>query len=264
MNPWHGKWALITGASAGIGTAIARELAAGGTNLILTARRRDRLAGLATELSEKHKIRTLVCVADLAQPLGPQQIFSFTEEKNIAIDLLVNNAGFGAYGEFHKVALDRLVEMTQVNVSAVVHLTHLFLPGMIARRSGDILILASTAAFQPVPYITTYAATKAFDLFFAEGLAEEVRQYGVRVCALCPGSTETEFFKVAGQRNHTRRSPETPEKVAHVGLAALAAGKSSVISGFTNKIGAETVRLVPRRTVARITAGIFRPKGTQT
>src|ERR1019366_406392 len=195
MNHWQGKWALITGASAGIGVAIARELAAGGTNLGLTARRRDRLAGLGGELSAKHDIRTLVCVADLAQPLGPQEIFSFTESKNIAIDLLLNNAGFGAYGEFHKVALDRLVEMTQVNVSAVVHLTHLFLPAMIARRSGDILILASAAAFQPVPYITTYAATKSFDLQFAEGLAEEVRQYGIRVCALCPGSTESEFLE---------------------------------------------------------------------
>jgi len=263
MNPWQGKWALITGASAGIGAAIARELAAGGTNVVLAARRRDRLAGLATELSGRHNIRALVCVADLAQPLGPQQILSFTEEKNIAIDLLVNNAGFGAYGEFTKVGLDRLVEMTQVNVSAVVHLTHLFLPGMIARRSGDILILASTAAFQPVPYITTYAATKVFDLYFAEGLAEEVRPYGVRVCALCPGSTETEFFKVAGQRNHTRRSPESPEKVARVGLKALAAGKTSVISGFMNNVGAGSVRFVPRRTVARIAAGIFRPKGTQ-
>src|ERR1700692_380468 len=108
MNTWQGKWALITGASAGIGTAIARELAAGGTNLGLTARRRDRLSGLATELSDKHNIRTHVFVRDLAQPLGPQQIFSFTEEKNIVIDLLVNNAGFGAYGEFHKVGLDRL------------------------------------------------------------------------------------------------------------------------------------------------------------
>lgn len=260
MNHWQGKWALITGASAGIGTAIARQLAAGGTNLVLTARRRDRLVGLASELAAKHNVRTLVCVADLAQPLGPQQIFSFTQEKNIAIDLLVNNAGFGAYGPFHKVEVARLVEMTQVNVSAVVHLTHLFLPGMIARKSGDILILASTAAFQPVPYITTYAATKVFDLFFAEGLAEEVRQYGVRVCALCPGSTETEFFQVAGQRNHTRRAPESAEKVARVGLEALAAGKTSVISGFKNWLGAETVRLVPRRTVARITAGIFRPK----
>ena len=260
MNHWQGKWALITGASAGIGTALARELAAGGTNLVLTARRRDRLVGLAAELSAKHNIRTLVCVADLAQPLGPQQIFSFTEEKNIAVDLLVNNAGFGAYGEFHKVALDRLIEMTQVNVTAVVHTTRLFLPGMIARGQGDILIVASTAAFQAVPYITTYAATKAFDLYFAEGLAEEVRPYGVRVCALCPGSTATEFFQVAGQRNHTRRAPETAEKVARVGLAALAAGESSVISGFANWLGAETVRLAPRRTVARIAAGIFRPQ----
>jgi len=260
MNHWQGKWALITGASAGIGMALARELAAGGTNLVLTARRRDRLVGLAGELSAKHNVRSLVCVADLAQPLGPQQIFSFTEEKNIAVDLLVNNAGFGAHGEFHKVRLDRLIEMTQVNVTAVVHLTHLFLPGMIARGSGDILIVASTAAFQAVPYISTYAATKVFDLHFAEGLAEEVRKYGVRVCALCPGSTETEFFQVAGQRNHSQRNPESAEKVAHVGLAALAAGKSSVISGFTNWLGAEAVRFVPRRAVARITAGMFREK----
>jgi uncharacterized protein len=260
MNRWQGKWALITGASAGIGTALARELAAGGTHLVLTARRRDRLTGLAAELSAKHNIRTLACVADLAQPLGPQQIFDFTEEKKITIDLLVNNAGFGAYGEFHKVPLERLIEMTQVNVTAVVHLTHLYLPGMIARGGGDILIVASTAAFQAVPYISTYAATKTFDLHFAEGLAEEVRQYGVHVCALCPGSTATEFFQVAGQRNHTRAAPETPEKVAHVGLTALAAGKSSVISGFTNWLGATTVRIVPRQIVSRIAAGIFRPK----
>jgi uncharacterized protein len=263
MNHWQGKWALVTGASAGIGTALARELAAGGTNLVLTARRRDRLVGLAAELSAKNNIRTLVCVADLAHPLGPQQIFSFTEEKNITVDLLVNNAGFGAYGEFRKARLDRLIEMTQVNVTAVVQMTHLYLPGMIARGSGDILIVASTAAFQAVPYISTYAATKVFDLHFAEGLAEEVRQYGVRVCALCPGSTETEFFQVAGQRNHTRRAPETAEKVARVGLAALAAGKSSVISGFKNWMGAESVRMVPRRMVARITAGMFRPKEKQ-
>jgi uncharacterized protein len=263
MNHWQGKWALITGASAGIGAAIARELAAGGTNLVLTARRRDRLVGLAAELSAKHNIRALVCVADLALPFGSRQIFSFTEEKNIAIDLLVNNAGFGAYGEFHKVGLDRLVEMTQVNVTAVVQMTHLYLPGMIARGNGDILIVASTAAFQAVPYISTYAATKTFDLHFAEGLAEEVRQYGIRVCALCPGSTATEFFQVAGQRNHTRRAPETAEKVAHVGLAALASGKSSVISGFKNWLGAEGVRIVPRRMVTQIAGGIFRPKDKQ-
>lgn len=193
---WAGKWALVTGASAGIGSALARELAAGGTNLVLTARRRDRLAGLAGELSNKHNIRTLVCVADLAKTSGPVEIFAFTESKNIEVDLLVNNAGFGAYGEFRKQKVERLVEMVQVNVSAVVHLTHLYLPGMIARESGDILILASTAAFQAVPYITTYAATKSFDLQFAEGLAEEVRRFGVRVCALCPGEPRASFFRL--------------------------------------------------------------------
>jgi short-subunit dehydrogenase len=260
MNRWQGKWALITGASAGIGTALARELAAGGTNLILTARRRDRLAGLAGELSAKHGIRTLVCVADLAQPAGPREIFAFTESKKILVDLLANNAGFGAYGEFRKVQVERLLEMVQVNVSAVVHLTHLYLPGMIARGSGDILIVASTAAFQAVPYITTYAATKSFDLLFAEGLAEEVRHHGVRVCALCPGPTESEFLEVAGQRPHSRRPQETAEKVARVGLRALAAGKSSVISGFANWLGAETVRFAPRSMVARIAGGMFRPK----
>jgi uncharacterized protein len=260
MNHWQGKWALITGASAGIGAALARELAAGGTNLVLTARRRDRLAGLAGELSLKHGIRTLVCVADLARSSGPEEIFTFTEGKNISVDLLVNNAGFGAYGEFRKVPVDRLLEMVQVNVSAVVHLTHLYLPGMIARGSGDILILASTAAFQPVPYITTYAATKSFDLQFAEGLAEEVRHHGISVCALCPGSTESEFLEVAGQRHHTRRPQETAQKVARVGLRALAAGKSSAISGFTNWLGAQSVRFVPRPMVTRIAGGLFRPK----
>ena len=209
--------------------------------------------------SEFSIIRTLACVADLAQPQGPQEIFSFTESKGIAIDLLVNNAGFGAYGEFQETHLDRLLEMTQVNVTAVVHMTHLFLPGMIERGAGDILIVASTAAFQPVPYISTYAATKVFDLHFAEGLAEEVREHGVRVCALCPGSTATEFFQVAGQRNHSRKSPETAEKVAHVGLAALAAGKTYVISGFSNWMGAKAVSVVPRPMVARITGGLFRP-----
>jgi len=260
MNRWQGKWALVTGASAGIGTALARELAAEGTHLLLTARRRDRLVGLAQELSAKHNIRTLVCTADLARPSGPAEIFAFAQEKGVTIDLLVNNAGFGAYGEFHKVEVERLLEMVQVNVSAVVHLTHLFLPAMMAQRNGDILILASTAAFQPVPYITTYAATKSFDLQFAEGLAEEVRQYGVRVCALCPGGTESEFLQVAGQRHHTRRPQETAQKVARVGLKALAAGKTSVISGFTNWLGAETVRIAPRRLAASIAGSLFRPK----
>ena len=262
ITEWQGKWALVTGASAGIGKALAEELAAGGANLVLTARRRERLEALATSLSTTHKIRAEIFVADLADPAGPETILAFTRAKNIPIDLLVNNAGFGAYGEFATSDRSRQLEMVQVNCAAVVNLTHLFLPAMIERRSGDILILASTASFQAVPYITVYAATKAFDLSFAEGLAEEVKHHGVRVCALCPGSTESEFREVASQSNvpaaNTRS--ETAEKVARTGLKALAAGKSYVISGAGNYFGAHMQRLVPRRVVTSIAAKMFRPR----
>lgn len=256
---WRGKWALITGTSAGIGVALAEELAAGGTNLVLTARRKDRLEALARRLACSHKIETQVVPADLTDPAAPEKIFSFTRDKEIEIDLLINNAGFGKYGEFHSVAKERLVEMVQVNCSAVVHLTHLFVQGMVARRRGDILILASTASFQAVPYISTYAATKAFDLLFAEGLAEELKPYGIHVCALCPGSTESEFHVVAGQDKFIHRA-ETAQKVARTGLRALAAGKSYVISGLGNYFGAHGERLVPRRFVTRTAARMFRPK----
>lgn len=262
MAAWSGKWALVTGASAGIGKALAEELARGGTNLVLTARRRERLDALAQKLSAEHKIQAKVFLADLVQPDAPEKIFQFTKNEALEIELLINNAGFGAYGEFHSVEPHRLIEMVQVNCSAVVHLTRLFLPEMVARRRGDILILASTASFQGVPYISTYAATKAFDLIFAEGLAEEVKPYGVRVCALCPGSTESEFAEVAGQREvaAAKRHRETAEKVARVGLRALAAGKSYVISGVGNYLGAQSQRLVPRRLVTSVAARMFRPR----
>lgn len=260
MDEWRGKWALITGASAGIGKAFAEVLARGGTNLILTARRRERLESLANSLSSTHSIRVEVCGADLADPEGPELVFTFATQRSLEIDLLINNAGFGAYGEFAEIPLERLLQMVQVNCSAVIHLTRLFLPSMIARRKGDVLIVASTAAFQAVPFISTYAATKGFDLLFAEGLAEEVREHGVRVCGLCPGSTVSEFHEAAGQtRFIERRRQESAEKVARTGLAALAAGKSYVISGTRNYLGAHMQRLVPRRLVSRIAGGMFRP-----
>src|SRR5215469_1765604 len=199
QKEWQGKWALVTGASAGIGVALATQLAEGGTNLLLTARRGDRLVELARKLQDAHKIQAETFVADLTQPDAPPKIYDFTMQKDLAIDLLINNAGFGQYGELPQAPTQRLLDMVQVNCSAVVHLTRLFLPDMIARRRGYILILASTASFQAVPYISTYAATKAFDLLFAEGLAEEMKPYGIRVCALCPGSTESEFHIAAGQ-----------------------------------------------------------------
>lgn len=259
ISEWKGKWALITGASAGIGVALAQELAAGGTHLVLTARRVDRLQEVANSLRKKYGIQAHVVAADLTKREAPQEIYAFTKEKGLRIDLLVNNAGFGQYGEVPQVETQRLLDMVGVNCTAVVHLTRIFLPEMVARRSGDILILASTAAFQAVPYISTYAATKAFDLFFAEGLAEEMKPHGIRVCALCPGSTESEFHSVAGQEAFTAQNQEPADKVARTGLQALAAGKSYVISGLGNYLGAHSQRLVPRRMVTRVAAKMFRP-----
>jgi uncharacterized protein len=260
QSEWQGKWALVSGASAGIGTELATQLAAGGAHLVLTARRADRLEALSSALRAAHKTQVEIFAADLAQPEAPEKIFSFTKQKGLHIDLLINNAGFGQYGELGQVQTQRLLDMVQVNCAAVVHLTRLYLPDMIARHRGDILILASTASFQAVPYITTYAATKAFDLLFAEGLAEEMKPHGIRVCALCPGSTESEFHVVAGQEEFTSKyRQETAEKVAQTGLRALAAGKSYVISGLGNYLGAQSQRLVPRRAVTRIAGSMFRP-----
>jgi uncharacterized protein len=256
---WKGKWALVTGASAGIGQAIADELAKGGTNLVLTARRKDRLRALAQELSAKHGIQAEIFVADLTQPAAPETIFQFIREKDLAIDLLVNNAGFGQYGALHTTETGRLLQMVQVNCAAVLHLTRLFVPAMVARRSGDVLIVASTAAFQAVPYISTYAATKVFDLYLAEGLAEELQPHGIRVCALCPGTTTSEFHQIAGHPAHSKGREQSAETVARNGLKALAAGKSYVISGLGNYLGAHGERLVPRRFVTRIAAKMFRP-----
>jgi uncharacterized protein len=259
QNDWQGKWALVTGASAGIGAALATQLGAGGTHLVLTARRQNRLEELSRKLKAAHSIQTETFCADLAHPEAPEKIYAFIKEKGIVIDLLINNAGFGQYGELTQVDTQRLLDMVQVNCATVVHLTRLFLPDMISRRRGDILIVASTASFQAVPYVTTYAASKAFDLLFAEGLAEEMTPHGIHVCALCPGSTESEFHAVAHQEQFTSKHPETAEKVARVGLQALAAGKSYVISGLGNYLGAHAQRIVPRRVVTRVAANMFRP-----
>jgi uncharacterized protein len=257
---WRGKWALVTGASAGIGLEFARQLAAGGANLVLTARRNDRLAQLALDLMANYKIHVEPFPADLARPDTPREIFRFTQQKNLPIEILVNNAGFGKYGEFFRADSQRLLEMVQVNVAAVVNLTHLYLPAMAERRSGYVLIVSSTAAYQAVPYLSTYAATKAFELIFAEGVAEEMRAYGVKVCCLCPGSTESEFRQVAGQPPRTARRRETAEKVARTGLEALAEGRPVVISGRQNWVSVEAQRLVPRRLVTRVAAHMFAPR----
>jgi short-subunit dehydrogenase len=258
---WRGRWALVTGASSGIGWALAEQLAAGGAHLLLTARRRQRLTQLRKNLRAAHTVQVEVLAADLEQPNAPEAIFAFTNERGIAVDLLVNNAGVGSYGEFCKSSRPRELGIVQVNCAAAVHLTHLYLPGMVERRAGDILIVASTGAYQGVPYMATYAASKAFDLLFAEGLAEEVKRYGVRVCALCPGPTVSEFQRVAGvPQKMTAGLEESAEQVARIGLRALAAGEHSVISGFTNWLGVEVQRIAPRRFVTYAAERLFRPQ----
>jgi uncharacterized protein len=256
---WAGKWAMVTGASAGIGWSLAEQLAAAGAHLVLTARRINRLQELASELSSKHGVRTEVFAADLSRAEAPGAIHGFTAGKGIEVELLVNNAGFGVYGNFHESPPDRLLEMVQVNCSAVVDLTRRYAPEMVQRRRGDIMIVASTAAFQPVPFISAYAATKAFDLMFAEGIAEELRPFGVHVCALCPGSTTTEFQQVANQPDRAFRVAQTADQVAKAGLEGLAKGKSLVISGARNRLMVESQRLAPRGFVAKMAAKMMRP-----
>jgi short-subunit dehydrogenase len=257
---WQGKWALVTGASAGIGEALAVELAAAGANLVLTARRKDRLDALAARLAADYKIEAKVLVADLEDPEAPATIFAATEGAGLAIDLLVNNAGFGYYGEFAKGDAARQGAMVQVNCAAVVVLTYLFLPKMIARKRGDILIVASTAAYQPVAYLATYAATKVFDRFLAEALAEEVRGYGIRVSALCPGPTESEFNQVAGAPSMPGRGAQGAAEVARLGLEGLVKGDSWVIPYLAGRLTVFAQRLVPRRLVTSAAAKLFRPK----
>jgi len=257
---WYNKWALITGASAGIGSSLAEQLAAAGAHLVLSARRTDRLQKLAADLAARHSIETQVFTSDLTRPEAPGEIHAFTTQKKLEIALLVNNAGFGAFGYIHELAESRLLEMIQVNCASVVHLTRLYAAEMVQRRHGDILIVASTAAFQAVPFNSAYAATKAFDLIFAEGIAEELRPFGVNVCALCPGPTTTEFQHVAQQPDRAFKVAESPDKVARVGLEALAKGKSLVISGAMNRIMMEAERIAPRRFVAKAAAKMMRPE----
>ena len=262
---FEGKWALVTGASAGIGEALAIELAAAGANLILTARRADRLETLARRLGSEHQIQAQVIPADLADPGAPQQLFDATEGRGTAVDVLINNAGFGYYGEFVNGDPEWQRTMVDVNCTRVVDLTRLFLPRMIARRRGDIMIVASTAAYQPVAYMATYAATKAFDRMLAEALAEETARFGIRVSALCPGPTESEFGKVAGAPAAAERGRgfQKADEVARRGLEGLVGGKHWVLPSFVNAASVFVQRFVPRRTVTGAAEKMFRPESVK-
>jgi short-subunit dehydrogenase len=248
----YGDWAVVTGASAGIGQAFARRLAAARVNTILVARRRDRLEALADELSRTHGTKSRVVVEDLERDDAAVRIGEAV--KDLDVGILVNNAGFSAAGRFERVPLDRHAGMIKVNCIAVAALTHVFLPRMKARGRGAIVIVASAAGYQPVPLAGTYGATKAFDLMLAEALWSENRGTGVDVLALSPGPVDTEFQAVAGETAHPGA---TPESVVDVALAALGR-KPSVVAGGFNKARAWSVRLAPRALVARMAFGVMR------
>src|ERR1017187_4987397 len=248
------KTALITGASFGIGLELARIFAGEGYNLVLVARSADKLRQLASELEKSHGTRSLILATDLTEPGAPAYVLDQTTRADIQVDALVNNAGFGQYGMFVENDLEECLRQIQLNVTTLTHLTRLYLPGMIERKSGRILNVASTAAFQPGPLMAVYFATKAYVLHLSEALANELDGSGVTVTCLCPGATTTEFHKRAnatGMRLLKMGSMDA-RTVAEDGYRALVAGKPVVISGFKNWLVAQSVRFSPRRLVTAI------------
>jgi short-subunit dehydrogenase len=249
---------LITGASSGIGEVFARKLAARGHNLLLVARSEDKLINLCNELGRIKSTHAQYVAMDLSERDAPALLFAEAQNRGLEIDFLINNAGFGSMGEFTKLDLDHELKMIDLNVRSLVELTHRFLVPMRERKSGSIINVASTAGFQAVPFMATYAATKAFVLSFSEALAEENRPFGIKVMALCPGVTETNFFDAAKIQRPPARIAQTPDAVVDTALRALARRKSSVISGWTNFIMVQGERLTPRSVVTRIAGTMLR------
>lgn len=257
-----GDTALITGASAGLGAHFAQALAAEGHDLILTARREDRLNALADQLRAAHGVAVQVHAADLAAPGAVAGLMQAIEQAGQGVNLLVNNAGFGARGDF--AALDGAVQarMIDLNCRAVVELAHAVLPGMLQMRRGGILNIASTAAFQAGPQMAVYYASKAFVLSFSEALHEEVRGRGVHVTALCPGPVETEFFEANAMPDVAfRRFASGPAPVIRDGLRALRANRAVKVSGAANATLAFLTRFAPRIVSRRAAAAIQRKRG---
>jgi short-subunit dehydrogenase len=249
---------LITGASSGIGEVFARKLAARGDNVLLVARSEDKLMTLCNELGRSNSIRAQYVAMDLSHPESPARLFDEVQKRGLEIDCLINNAGFGSMGDFAKLDLERELNMIDLNVRALVELTHRFLVPMRERKRGAIINVASTAGFQPVPFMATYAATKAFVLSFSEALWEENRSYGIKVMALCPGVTETGFFEAASIAVPPGRVTQTAEDVVDTALRGLKRGKGHVISGWANFLMIESERLVPRSFVARMAGKVLR------
>src|SRR6266536_4428527 len=249
---------LITGASSGIGEAFARKLASQGHDLLLVARSEDKLIALCNELGRSQNIRAQYVAIDLSERDAPARLLAETVKRNLEIDLLINNAGFGSMGDFAKLDLELELKMIDLNVRSLVELTHRFLTSMRERKRGSIINVASTAGFQGVPFMATYAATKAFVLSFSEALWEENRPYGIKVLALCPGVTETNFFAASRMQRPPARVSQTAEDVLETALRGLKRGRSHIISGMTNYFMTQSERLMPRSLVTRTVGMVMR------
>jgi short-subunit dehydrogenase len=248
------KTALITGASVGIGYELAKLFARDGYNLILVSRDEAKLKDVAAELESSYECRVAVLPKDLTVARAPDEVFEQLQDNSVELDVLVNNAGVGVHGPFHRVDTQKILDLIQLNVSALVHLTRLVLPAMVARGDGHVLNVASTAAYQPGPFAATYYASKAFVLSFSEATATELRGTGVSMTTLCPGPTDTEFHERAGMK-HSKAAGKVaiimdPQTVARIGYEAMLQRKRTVIAGLKNRVGAFALsRVLPKSLV---------------
>ena len=254
------KATLITGASGGIGEAFARRLAGEKHNLVLVARSENRLHELCDELMLEHKITAHYLALDLTDANADRRLFDETEKHEFEIDWLINNAGFGSMGDFADLDIERELQMIALNVRSLVALTHRYLQKMRERRGGTIINVSSSASFQPVPFMATYAATKAFVTSFSEAIAEENRPFGITVTALCPGPTDTNFFNAAGAQPLKMKGMQTPDEVVETAIGAARRGRAQIVSGWTNYIGATLGNLVPNRLITRVIGNVLRPQ----
>ncbi|MBX3292124.1 MAG: SDR family oxidoreductase [Acidobacteria bacterium] len=255
------KATLITGASSGIGEAFARRLASEKHDLVLVARSEKVLHGICDELMLKHEITAHYIVADLTDADAPTKVFAETETHGFEIDWLINNAGFGSMGDFAELPLEIELMMIDLNIRSLVALTHLYLQGMRSRRRGKIVNVSSAAGFQPVPYMAAYAATKAFVTSFSEAIAEENREFGIQVLALCPGSTKTNFFAASEiDRPFELKGQQTAEDVVETAMRAISNGRTKVISGFVNSVVATATKVMPTMVSRKVASKMLRSR----
>ena len=253
--------ALVTGASSGIGEALARRIARDGRHLVLVARRADRLEALARQLEQQHGVKAHVIARDLTEPGAGRALVDEVERRGLTVDWLVNNAGFGTLGRFDQLPVERELEEIRLNVEVLVELTGRCLPGMVARKRGVVMNIASVGAFAPSAYMATYSATKAFVLSFSEAIAVELRGSGVQVLCVCPGFTRTEFQQKAEVDVTTVPSFAwmSAEEVADQAVQAV--GRRTVlVNGLMNSLMTGTIRFVPRAALARMVGFLVRPK----